>query len=829
MKTVSRSWGALGVVLFLLTASSASAAQSSPAGFGGKSQSGNGAGVRTGNFDNFQLQPGEDPENRLISPFLRHLAQDQKEFWTSPTRFRTKDLKWIVPFAGATAAFIASDSWMSKQVPSSPTDLNRSLKISDYSTYSLIGLSGATFLLGHVTNNDRLQEAGLLSGEAAINSTGVAYLFKEIAQRQRPEQDNGNGSFFQGGSSFPSEHSAIAWSVASVIAHEYPGWLSQTAAYGLASTVTLTRVTAKQHFPSDVLIGSALGWYFGRSVYRAHHDPELGGTSWGSLFEQKNENGRNPDNMGSPYVPIDSWVYPEFDRLIALGYVQNGFLGIRPWTRMECARLVEEVGDQLGNPDLPEGPAAIYRSLATEFEEELRRLDGAANIGTKVESLYSRAMGISGPPLRDGYHFAQTIVDDYGRPFGEGLNLVEGASAHAEAGPFAIYVRGEYQQAPSVSPLSTAQLQAISSADFLPNFGPGFFPVGFSIYTGSYSRFDLLEGSVNFNFHNVEFSFGKQSAWLGPTETGPLLFSNNAEPIPMFKVDNTTAYHIAGLSKILGPARAQFFLGRLSGQQWIYSPPTLYGPNPSDQAFIHGEKVSFKPTPNFEFGMGITAVFAGAGVPFTFREFLRSYYAHTSNLATNPGKRFSAFDFTYRVPGLRNWLTVYNDSLVVDEISPIGSTRPSLNPGIYMPRLPKLPHAELRAEGVKTSHPNLFSPGFVYFDDRYVGGYTNDGNILGDWIGRAGWGGQGWFTYWFSSRNNLQFSYRAQRVDHDFLEGGSLNDISAKWNQSLVSDQVGITALLQYENWRFPLLATDRKTDLVASVQLTYWPHWKLK
>jgi hypothetical protein len=45
--------------------------------------------------DKYELQPGEDPQNRLVSPFVKHLAGDQKQFWTSPTRFRTRDLKWI--------------------------------------------------------------------------------------------------------------------------------------------------------------------------------------------------------------------------------------------------------------------------------------------------------------------------------------------------------------------------------------------------------------------------------------------------------------------------------------------------------------------------------------------------------------------------------------------------------------------------------------------------------------------------------------------------------------------------------------------------------------
>src|SRR5580692_10617254 len=283
----------------------------------------------------FDLPPGEDPQNRLVSPFLKHIVGDQKEFWTSPARFRTKDLKWILPAVGITAAFIASDSWWSRQV--NPSHVQTSLNISDYGTYSLIGLGGASFLLGSMTHDDHLQETGLLSAEAAINATGVTYLFKEITQRQRPLQGNGNGDFFTGGSSFFSEHSAIAWSIASVWAHEYPGWLSQMAAYGLASTITITRVTAQQHFPADVVVGSALGWYFGRQVYRAHHDPEVGGSGWGSLLpDTTGEETRNPDNMASPYVLLDSWIYPALERLIAMGYIRSNILGMRPWTRIAC-------------------------------------------------------------------------------------------------------------------------------------------------------------------------------------------------------------------------------------------------------------------------------------------------------------------------------------------------------------------------------------------------------------------------------------------------------------------------------------------------------------
>ena len=721
-----------------------------------------------------------------------------------------------------TAGLIASDSWISKQIPNKPSQLNRSLNISDYSAYSMIGIGGGSYLLGEMTRNDHLSEAGLLSGEAAIDATGVAYFLKEVTQRERPNVDNSAGKFFQGGQSFPSEHSAIAWSIASVLAHEYPGTFSKVLAYGAASTVTLTRVMAQQHFSSDVLIGSALGWYFGRQVYRAHHDQTLGGAAWADLFPKDDgEKTRDPRNMGSPYVPLDSWIYPAIERLAALGYIHSEYLGIRPWTRMECARLAQEAEEKIADEDDGDEASKTVRDLSNEFALENSRLDGARNLDASVDSIYERTMEISGPPLRDGYHFAQTIVNDYGRPFGQGLNAITGISASAEAGPFAFNFRGEYQKAPSVSPLSAGQLSALGTADLLPSNLSSF-----SVNTGSFSQFQLLEGSISLNLHNVQFSFGRQSAWLGPTESGPFLFSNNAPPITMFKVDTTSPFEIPLVSKLLGPASVEFFLGRLSGQEWINSNP-LRGPYPNDQPFVHGDKITFRPTANFQFGAGFTAVFAGAGLPFTFREFARTYYAHTL-FPNNPGKRFANFDFSYRVPGLRNWLSFYADSMVVDEYSPITSTRASLSPGIYLPQFPKVPKLELRAEGIKEALTNEFAPGFVYIDLRYVSGYTNQDFLLGSWMGRAGWGGQGWATYSFSPRNTLQFSYRAQRVSHQFLEGGSLNDLSLKWDKT-IGKELTISALAQYENWRFPLLAPTRQVNFTSSLQVTYRPHWSLR
>jgi membrane-associated phospholipid phosphatase len=749
-----------------------------------------------------------------------NLLGDQKAFWTTPARIQTDDVNWLVPFVGATSLLIGSDSSIEKKLPTSATLIKRSQDFSNLGLASLVGTAGTLYFWGRITNDDHRRETGFLSGEALANSFLSTSFIEVAAGRDRPLEGNGQGQFWRGGSSFPSDHSAAAWSVASVIAHEYPGPLTKLLAYGTASAISASRVTGRKHFASDVFIGSSLGWYLGRQVYRGHHNPELDGAESYTLETAEKES--RPESMGSPYVPLDSWIYPAFDRLAALGYAPTAFLGMRPWTRMECARLIQEAADRMESDGTERGEAhTLYATLAGEFAEETARWNGAPNLGASLDSIYTRVTGISGTPLRDGYHFGQTIINDYGRPYGEGFNDVTGVTAHAEAGPLAFSIQGEYQHAPAVASDPLTVLQATAAVDqtpILPNS------------VAQVNRFQLLDSTVSVKIGNTQVSFGKQSLWLGPTAAGPLLFSDNAEPLTMLRIDTVSPYRLPLLSDFLGPVRTEFFIGQLSGQQWIQQSGHLYGPDPNPQPFIHGTKVSFKPTANLEIGLGFTAQFAGLGVPFTWQNFLRTFYSHRATTAANPGKRLSEFNFSYRIPGLREWAAFYADSLVIDEYSPLVSSRPAINPGIYLSHFPKVPKMDLRVEGVTTNRnvPDHFGPGAFYWDGRYVSGYTNDGNLMGNWVGRRGGGEQAWATYWFSPRNTLQLGYRNSKVDRHFLDGGRLQDFSMR-TEFMLGQNLALSGLVQREDWRFPLLAPTAKSNITASLQMTFWPTWKVK
>ena len=107
-----------------------------------------------------------------------------------------------------------------------------------------------------------------------VDSLVVDEVIKFVSLRERPTVDKARGKFFQTSvgtdSSFPSTHCMIAWSSASVVASEYDGWGTKITAYGLATGLSTARVLSREHFPSDVLVGSALGWMIGRYVVHRH-------------------------------------------------------------------------------------------------------------------------------------------------------------------------------------------------------------------------------------------------------------------------------------------------------------------------------------------------------------------------------------------------------------------------------------------------------------------------------------------------------------------------------------------------------------------------------
>src|SRR5262249_11266403 len=148
---------------------------------------------------------------------------------------------------------------------------------------------------------------------------------------------------------------------------------------------------------------------------------------------------------------------------------------------------------------------------------------------------------ISGTPVNDSYHFGQTIINDFGRPYQKGFNAISGFQASANAGRLTFYVSGEYQHSPSAPAYPQAARQAIANTDNNP--------VQPASPISAINQFTLLDAYAGFAFHNHQLTFGKQSLWWGPDRGGSLLFSDNAEPIEMLRLSRVAPLKV----KFLGP------------------------------------------------------------------------------------------------------------------------------------------------------------------------------------------------------------------------------------------------------------------------------------
>jgi len=765
-----------------------------------------------------------------FSGHVSDLLQDQKQIWTSPSRIRLSDATWLVPLGGITAGLFVSDRQYSASLSQNATTLQHCKTLSNVGLASLVGSSAGLYLLSYPAHNEHWRETGFLAGEAALNSLITVEALKYSFRRERPFQADGSGRLFHDGTSFPSEQAATAWSMASVFAHEYPGTLPKFLAYGLASAVSFSRVRGRQHFPSDVVVGSALGYLIAQNVFRHRHDPELGGSAWESPHEAVNEpRMRTPAFMGSPYVPLDSWIYPAFERLAALGYVKTEGLGMRPWSRLECARLLNDAAE-LGADTNESAPVQeLFHALAAEFATDSERMSGEQNLHAQLESVYQRSLGISGQPLTDGYHFGQTVLNDYGRPFQQGFNTVIGSSSWAVAGPFVVYVRGEYQYAPSAPAPSAAVLAFTSTADFLPPNPP-------SVPVAATSNFRVLDAYVGMNIANWQVSFGKQSLWWGPSDSGTLAFTDNANPIKMLRVNRVSPFRLPSIFGYLGDMRLDFFVGQVSGQQFINNgqfgtqAQGQYGRALNPQPFLSGGRISFRFTQNFEFNMSKTTLYGGPGNPVTLKTLVKSALGqHVNGEALGDGR--SALDFSYRVPKLRNWLSVYGEGFTEDEISPISAPRKSAwQGGLYLAKLPQLNRVDLRLEGGMTSPFDFPScNGCFYHNFQYVNGYTNNGQLMGTWIGRAAQGESISSTFWLSATRKIELELRHRKVDRQFLpQGGTQNDAGLS-TDLLARSGFRFSGTVQYERWQMPLLATNRQSNIAVSFQFSYWPQVRSK
>ncbi len=214
-------------------------------------------------------------EPGLVKRSVKRIGEDQKRlYFVGP--FERHNIKWDVLVLVGTGAFLAADRRIETNISHS--------NISAYQTRSDIAIAGLAGSLGAIyayrfKDDDRhAKETGDIELETLVNTFLIYTPLQLIFARQRPDEGNGRGDFFKHhavNTSFPGGHAMFTWAMASVLADEYPKPWARTLSYGGAFAVTFTRFMARDHWSSDMFIGTALGLAIAENTFHARCNPEF--------------------------------------------------------------------------------------------------------------------------------------------------------------------------------------------------------------------------------------------------------------------------------------------------------------------------------------------------------------------------------------------------------------------------------------------------------------------------------------------------------------------------------------------------------------------------
>ena len=218
--------------------------------------------------------PNGAEQEGLLKRSAKRIGQDQKRLYLAP--FEKHNLKWDALVLVGTGAFLAADRRIENNV--SHSNFSTYQAISDVTIGGLAGSLAGIYLYGVKTEHRHARETGVLELETLVNTFLIYTPMQLIFARQRPDEGNGRGDFFKHhaiNTSFPGGHAMFSWAMASVLADEYPKPWARVLSYGAAFTVTFSRFMARDHWSSDMFLGTALGLAIAENTFHARCDPEL--------------------------------------------------------------------------------------------------------------------------------------------------------------------------------------------------------------------------------------------------------------------------------------------------------------------------------------------------------------------------------------------------------------------------------------------------------------------------------------------------------------------------------------------------------------------------
>jgi len=212
-------------------------------------------------------QPLLAADSHSARTFFPDFYSDQKQIWTFPAQEETWKKRHVWLVLGLSTASFSLDGRSAERLREDESfrDFNEALT-SSAADIAVAVAPLALLAIGEISRDQDFRSFGWKSCEAALDGFLVATIAKAATQRSRPHEGYDFG-FWKGGNSFPSGHATVVWAVAATTAshfgrHRWVPWV----VYPLAGLISFSRVSSGNHFPSDVVFGSVIGFAIGRHV-----------------------------------------------------------------------------------------------------------------------------------------------------------------------------------------------------------------------------------------------------------------------------------------------------------------------------------------------------------------------------------------------------------------------------------------------------------------------------------------------------------------------------------------------------------------------------------
>lgn len=452
--------------------------------------------------------------------------------------------------------------------------------------------------------------------------------------------------------------------------------------------------------------------------------------------------------VSSVNVPLHSWTYDALDKLTGFGLIHSDIHSIRPYTRLEMARLVKEALDseQCRSKKLPPLIEYLLEKFQCEFKMELKEVGPGEHSITHtflkpIEEAQAQYVYVQGEPHRfdaspELANRLRAIEGTPLLPYNAGLNYTQ-------------YNNFSFQFAASARyhDIFSAYLEPVFVARENDNNKVG---------ADSFEA-DLLKGYVKISPWNIELEAGRDTLWWGQGYRGTLLLTDNAEALNLVKLSNPTPFVLPWYFHYLGLVKYSVFFAQLEDDRVV--------PHP----YFGGLRVAFKPHPLFEFAATSTFIFGGEGRPsLSFSDFLGLFRIGSANPSAK-ANQIASLDARLRLPCLWN-AEIYAEYGGEDT----ESTRwyeflfrdVAYLVGVYFPCITPDGRTDLRVEYANNAfHRGPGHVGVWYGNSIFSSGYTYEGQILGHYMGPDALDVFGRTTRYVTDRWKLG-------VDYEYLERG---------------------------------------------------------